>query len=132
MKYLLDTNTVSRIVRKNSPKLIEKLKQVEIPALAISVLTEAELLYGLARKPGCHPTGEGRSRFPPSRRDVGMTSDTAGVYASLRLRTESQGIGIGVMDLLIAAHAMERGRVLVTNDSGLKQLGQLLNVEDWV
>lgn len=48
--YLLDTNTVSHFLRGH-PNVDSKLAALPLASLAISAVTEGELLYGLARRP---------------------------------------------------------------------------------
>jgi len=49
-RYLLDTNTASHIIKGNIPRVRERLLEVPMSRLLISAVTEAELLYGAARK----------------------------------------------------------------------------------
>lgn len=50
-RYLLDTNTVRRVVRR-TPALDRRITEVPIAALCISAVTTGELRFGLARRPG--------------------------------------------------------------------------------
>ena len=43
---------------------------------------------------------------------------------------ERTGRTLGSLDLLIAAHALDAGMVLVTNDRAFGQIGEL-RIEDW-
>lgn len=49
--FMLDTNTVSYALRHRDENLNQRLVDVGMHTLCISVITEAELLYGLARRP---------------------------------------------------------------------------------
>ena len=51
VRYLLDTNTVSYIIKGNRPRVRERLLKVAMAEVGISVITEGELWFGLARKP---------------------------------------------------------------------------------
>ncbi|WLF84988.1 hypothetical protein L3D26_05555 [Moraxella sp. ZY21109] len=51
IQYMLDTNIVSFILKVNHSILEQKLKSVSSIQLCISVITQAELLYGLAKNP---------------------------------------------------------------------------------
>ena len=51
-RYLLDTNTVSYLITGRPPEVRRRIAGVGLEATAISVVTEAELMYGLARKAG--------------------------------------------------------------------------------
>src|SRR5207247_9274148 len=49
-RYLLDTNTASYIIKGNVPRVRERLLKVPMSQVLISAITEAELLFGAARK----------------------------------------------------------------------------------
>ncbi len=51
VRYLLDTNTASYVIKGNFPRVREQLVAVPMAEVGISVITEAELLFGLARLP---------------------------------------------------------------------------------
>jgi tRNA(fMet)-specific endonuclease VapC len=57
-------------------------------------------------------------------------SDTADRYGPARAALEFQGRPLGLLDLLIAAHALSVGAVLVTNDRTFAQVADLA-CEDW-
>ena len=50
MRYLLDTNTVSHLLRAR-PEVQQRVLQVPMESLCISAVTEGELLFGIARRP---------------------------------------------------------------------------------
>jgi tRNA(fMet)-specific endonuclease VapC len=52
-QYMLDTNTVSQLLRGN-PAIFSEVQSVPMTALCISAITEAELKYGLATWPHAH------------------------------------------------------------------------------
>ena len=58
-------------------------------------------------------------------------SDTAEIYAQLRKIFESEGLTLGTMDMLIAAHSVALNAVLVTNDQAFYRLKNHLTLEDW-
>lgn len=45
--YLLDTDTCAFILRRSSPKLLDRIQSVPLTQQAISMVTLAELLYGV-------------------------------------------------------------------------------------
>ena len=51
VRYLLDTNTVSYVIKGDFPRVRQRLLQVPIREVGISVVTEAELRFGVARLP---------------------------------------------------------------------------------
>jgi tRNA(fMet)-specific endonuclease VapC len=58
-------------------------------------------------------------------------TDTARQYALIRAKLEKVGKPMGNMDILIAAHAVSSGLMLVTNDKVFKNVDNL-KIEDWV
>ncbi len=56
----------------------------------------------------------------------------ARVYGDIRFQLETLGLPIGPLDLLIAAHAISQGLVLITNND--KEFGRIkrLKVENWI
>ncbi len=51
VRYLLDTNTASYVIKGNFPRVRERLMKTPMAEVGISVITEAELRFGVARKP---------------------------------------------------------------------------------
>jgi tRNA(fMet)-specific endonuclease VapC len=51
IRYLLDTNIASCVIKGNSPAVDRRLVKVAIAELAISAVTEGELRFGAARLP---------------------------------------------------------------------------------
>jgi len=126
---MLDTNTISYIVRNSPPQVLERYAQVPPSSLAISVIVEATLLYGLVKNPGARaaPLLRGlllRTQIVP------WTSQAAARYATLRAERERLGRPIAELDLQIAAHALAAGARLVTSDRAFHDIPGLI-CEDW-
>jgi len=98
--------------------------------LCISVITQAELLFGLAKRPQSKSLHALVHAFLTHIEVLPWSSDTAASYGKLRATLEKQGWCPGALDMLIAAHAVSEQAVLVTNDRVFTQLPQLV-VEDW-
>src|SRR5690348_10799494 len=129
-RYLLDTNTVSYAIKGNVPRVRERLRRVPLSDVAISVITEAELRFGVAK----HPTAtrlqivvEEFLRFVDIRP---WDSNAARQYANVRAEIERGGRPMGNLDMLIASHAMAMGSVLVTSDRVFRWV-KALKSEDW-
>lgn len=127
--YLLDTNVVTAFL-KGHPRVDEKMKSTPASALGVSVITEAELLFGLAKKPGAIALHRLVLEFLDRVEAFPWRSQEAQRHAVLRAELESRGIVIGPLDLLIAVQALEMGATLVTGDKALLQI-DALTVEDW-
>lgn len=129
--YMLDTNICSFIIRGAAPTLRQKLMSVPLAAQAISAITEAELLFGVARQPRATKLKNVVDAFLLRVTILPWTSAAARSYADLRAALEADGRSLANMDMLIAAHARAVGAVLVTNDQALSQLTRWVKAEDW-
>jgi tRNA(fMet)-specific endonuclease VapC len=130
LRYLLDTNTVSYIIKGNVPQVRERLLKVPIHEVGISVITEAELRFGVARLPQATRLAVVVEEFLMRVQVLAWDSAAAQVYAPLRATLEEHGEPMGNLDLMIAAQALAEGLVLVSNDRVFRRV-KSLTVEDW-
>lgn len=129
MQYMLDTNTVSHLIKKH-PAVSRRVVDVPMASLCISAITEGELLFGLAKRPDAKRLHTVVREFLLRVDALPWNSETAACYGTVRADMERQGKVLGSLDLLIAAHALHLGSVLVTNDRAFYQVADL-HVEDW-
>jgi tRNA(fMet)-specific endonuclease VapC len=129
-RYLLDTNTASYVIKGNVPRVRERLLEVPMSQLAISAITEGELLFGAARKPEAVRLKVAVEEFLLRVEPLPWDSKAAGHYADVRATLERQGKPMGNLDMMIAAHALAVEAILVTNDRSFHRLGKL-KLEDW-
>ena len=128
-RYLLDTNTVSQIFRRNEA-VLGRLQAVPIPSLCISAITKAEICFGLARQPDAKKLHELAAGFL-RRCDVLAWNDAiAVVYGPLRADLQARGKVLSPVDTLIAAHARALDAVLVSSDRAFQQVPGL-QLQDW-
>jgi tRNA(fMet)-specific endonuclease VapC len=130
VRYLLDTNTVSYVIRGNFPRVRERLLKTAMAEVGISVVTEAELLFGVARKPEAAKLKMAVEEFLLRVEILPWTSETARQYAQIRAYLEHAGEPIGNMDLMIAAQALTAEALLVTSDRVFRRV-KGLKIEDW-
>ena len=117
--YMLDTNTVTYIVKRQSEHARQKLlKYSEEDDVCISAITEAEIRYGLAKRKLSVETQAAIEQFLAKIDVLPWDSAAAKEYGTARASLERAGKPLANMDLLIAAHAAAAGAVLVTNDNG--------------
>jgi tRNA(fMet)-specific endonuclease VapC len=123
MLYMLDTNTVSYLVQRRSARLKTHIDRMgPRDRLSISVITEAEVRYGVALKPEAHRLAR-EIEFVLAGLDIlPWTSDAAAAYGDLRAANSKRGLAAGSLDLLIAAHALAVQATLVTSDAALPKL----------
>jgi tRNA(fMet)-specific endonuclease VapC len=129
-RYLLDTNTCSYIMKGNVPAVRQHLAHVPIAQVFISSVTEAELRYGVARRPQAANLQQVVDEFLLRVTVLPWDSKAAQEYGLLRAALERSGQPIGNLDLMIAAHALATGAVLVTNDRSFARI-KTLKIENW-
>ncbi|NTV95984.1 MAG: type II toxin-antitoxin system VapC family toxin [Thiobacillus sp.] len=125
---MLDTNAVSNLIRGQGNTALQALV-IERDA-CISVITEAEIRFGVKRKPQATRLAKAVGVFLLDMPCLPWTSATAQTYADLRTRMEVQGIGLSAMDLLIAAHAIAEDCTLISADGAFTKVPGL-RVLDW-
>lgn len=131
MKYLLDTNVVSDLIRNPHGVSATRLNEVGDEQVCTSIIVAAELRYGAAKK-GSRTLTERVHGVFKRLKVLPLDAPADNAYAVLRTELESRGQPIGSHDLLIAAHAIALGCVLVTDNE--REFGRIdgLAVENWL
>ena len=129
-RSLLDANIISDLVRNPSGRVAKRLARTPAVNPCTSILVAAELRYGAARK--------GSDRLSTvvdgvlARLDVlPFEAPADRVYGALRTDLERRGVTLAANDLLIAAHALALGCVLVSDDQAFAR-DPGLTVENWL
>jgi len=131
VKYLLDTNVLSDFAR-GERAVMARIRQEAPMQLAVSVITEMEVEYGLARNPGLAPrVREAMRVLLASLSVLPFEREDARVAAQLRANRTIQGTPIGAYDLLLAACALRRGLKIVTHNAREFLRVSGLALEDW-
>ncbi len=130
VRYLLDTNTASYVIKGNFPRVREHLLKVPMAEVGISSVTEAELRFGVARIPGARKLAVAVEEFLLRLEILPWDSACARHYAELRASLEGVGEPMGNMDMMIAAQALAADAVLATHDRVFRRVKKL-RVEDW-
>ncbi|MGD9889085.1 MAG: type II toxin-antitoxin system VapC family toxin [Halothiobacillaceae bacterium] len=128
-RYMLDTNMVSHLLKAH-PLVTQRVIALPMAALCISAITEGELLFGLTKRPEAKQLQCVVLEFLRRVETHPWDSAAAAHYGMLHADMARQGKGLSALDMLIAAHALSLGAVLVTNDQAFAQIEQLL-IEDW-
>jgi tRNA(fMet)-specific endonuclease VapC len=131
MRFLLDTNIVSDLVRHPHGPIRDRIADVGEQDVCTSIMVAAELRYGVAKKASLRLAAQLETVL--SAMDVlALEAPADRVYGELRTRLERAGQSIGANDMLIAAHALTLGHTLVTdNEREFSRLDDLL-VENWL
>jgi tRNA(fMet)-specific endonuclease VapC len=130
--YMLDTNICIYIIKRKTPDVIKRLKQRQISQVGISSITLSELEYGVAKSSKPEKNQFALAQFLAPMEILPYGDEAAQQYGRLRAFLEKQGTPIGSLDLLIAAHALSIGCILVTNNE--KEFSRVpnLRIENWV
>lgn len=112
---LLDTSIASAIISQRVD-LSAQLAQLERADWCISAITRAELQFGVMRRPDATRLARLVEAFLAAARTEPFGDRAADEYGRVRSALERQGVGIGVADELIAAHALSLGAVVVTDN----------------
>jgi tRNA(fMet)-specific endonuclease VapC len=131
LKYLLDTNICIYIIKKQPPRVIERIQGVPIEDICISTITLAELEYGVAKSAHQERNRLALLEFLTPFRLLDFDQTAAQQYGHIRSDLETHGIVIGPLDLLIAAHAQSQGLTLVTNNTREFSRIKDLEMENW-
>ena len=133
MTYLIETTTLSHLMRRNSATLARIAKLAPSDRAVVCTVTRGEILYGLERL----PEGKRRRRLEAEATHVLAQFPCVPVpvsagdhYARIKREAEEAGTPLADNDLWLAATAMALGAALVSSDADLQRVGGLA-VEDW-
>ncbi len=114
MRYLLDTNIVSDLVRNPQGKVAQQIRKVGEPQVCTSIIVAAELRYGAAKK-GSPRLSAQLEAVLGALEVLPFEAPVDAAYGFLRTQLEQTGRPIGANDLLIAAQALTLGYAVVTD-----------------
>ncbi|HXO42849.1 MAG TPA: type II toxin-antitoxin system VapC family toxin [Thermoanaerobaculia bacterium] len=132
MSYLLDTNICIYALKDRPPEVLARLRALGPAVVALSVITVLELRQGAE---GSQAPEAAHARldalFSPMQ-ILPFEQDDALVGSRLRADLSRRGCSIGDFDSLIAAQAITRDLILVTNNLREFERIQGLRTENWV
>ena len=130
--HLLDTNVIGYFARQQFPPLSLRLKQGLVDqTVAISVITRAESMYGLEL---LDPNDKRRVQIPALLSDlttIAWDTKHADLFAKIHADLVRRGQTIGLLDTMIAAHALAENLTLVTHNTKHFERIAGLRLEDW-
>ncbi|RPJ09238.1 MAG: type II toxin-antitoxin system VapC family toxin [Spirochaetaceae bacterium] len=131
MKYILDTNICTYLIKKHPESVLRRLKKVSIGDIAISTITLAELQYGITKSAKKEQNRIALMQFLTPFEILPFSENAAAAYGTMRGELEGTGNLVGSMDMLIASQAIALKMILVTNNE--KELNRIrgLKLENW-
>lgn len=129
--YLLDTNICIFLIKKKNPLLIEKLKNYYNKGIFISSLTLAELEYGVENSDHKEKNRLSLIEFLTIFEILNFEQKDTQSYGMIKSDLRKSGKMIGAIDALLAAQAISRNLIFVTNNT--KEFVRINNLrfEDW-
>ncbi|RWH73948.1 MAG: type II toxin-antitoxin system VapC family toxin [Mesorhizobium sp.] len=131
MRFMLDTNIISDMIRNPAGRAASAILRVGEDAVCTSIVVASELRYGCVRKGSAKlfkKVEELLAEIPVLPLDVPVDAK----YGAIRAELERIGRTIGQNDLFIAAHAYALGTTLVTANMGEFNRIKGLKVENWL
>ena len=123
----------SYVIKGHPPEVRQRLAALPMGSIFVSVVTQAELLYGVARKGYPKALASLIREFLLRVEVLPWDGEAATVYGDLRSSCAASGITLGALDMMVAAHAVAAKATLVTHDQAFSLVpGGVLAVEDWI
>jgi len=132
MRYMLDTNICIYIINKRPAHVFDVFKQYELGELCISSVTTSELYYGVEKSKNKFRNIHALNKFLMPFSIITYDNDDSIKYGKVRSKLEKKGQVIGSMDLMIAAQALSKEFILVTNNEKEFLRVNNLKVKNWV
>lgn len=131
MKLMLDTNVCIYLIKEQPASVVGRFASHPVGDIGISVITLAELEYGVTKSSRPAKNREALEQFVSPLEVAPFDRQATAAYGRLRTTLEKKGQPIGSMDLLIAAHAISLDVRLITHN--VKEFGRVpgLRIEDW-
>jgi tRNA(fMet)-specific endonuclease VapC len=132
LKYLLDTNTVSALI-KGAPAVAARIAKTERADVAISQVTVAEIEFGLRYLPTSKRRRLLRAQWEaigPELIRLPWDDPVSRAFGERKARLERSGRRMSDFDLAIASHAIAYGLIIVTADAAFDRLR--IRRENWL
>ncbi len=126
---MLDTDAARDVIRGTRPTVRARLRTQPGPVY-ISAITEGELRFGLAKRPEATKLAQTVEAFLATGSVMPSIPTPPSPTGMCVRRWRRRGNRSGRTDMLIAAHALSRGLILVTADKAFSRVDGL-SVEDW-
>jgi tRNA(fMet)-specific endonuclease VapC len=131
MRFLLDTNIVSDLVRHPRGTISDRVSEVGEADVCTSIVVAAELRYGAIKKNSSRLAAQLEAVLGAIE-VLALETPVDAVYGVIRAGLERTGQPIGANDLLIAAHALALGLTVVTDNEREFSRINGLRVENWL
>ena len=131
MRYLLDTNIVSHLLRDPHGQIADRIRSVGEESICTSIVVTAELRYGVAKKASPKLAAQLEAVLS-ALEALPLEAPADEAYGRIRTQLERDGTPIGGNDLLIAAQALSLGYTLVTDNEREFRRVEGLSIANWL
>ena len=131
-RYMLDTDMCSHIIKEHPESMRQRFQTLAMEQLCISIVTYAELIYGVERSSSKRVNRPIIEDFARHLDIMDWDTKAADQYGVIRTELEAAGTPIGAMDMMIAAHTKSIRAVLVTNNQKHFTKIKGLKIENWI
>jgi len=131
MRYMLDTNICIYLIKKKPESVLKNLNLHMDEGISISVITLAELNHGVEASQYPEKNAVSLNQFLSIVDILPFDDDAAAEYGKICASLRRQGTPIGVMDMLIAAHAKAKGLIIVSNNAREFARVEGLELKNW-
>jgi len=131
MRYLLDTNAWVDYLTGRYPNVVKSIQDSPPDDLCLSSVVMAELRYGAEKSQRKRSNHDLLDTLARDVRCVDFGLDEARTYGALRAALERRGGPMGPYDMMIAAHALSLGLIIVTDNEREFRRVKSLRVENW-
>jgi len=129
--YLLDTNICIFLKNKKSPNVLQKIKENKHLGIYISSITVAELQFGIYNSKYMERNRISLIKFLTPFSILNFDDRDAEEFGKIRTSLKNEGKIIGAYDMLIAAQALAKNLILVTDNTKEFCRIKTLTIEDW-
>ena len=118
-------------MNRRPPKVIRRFKNTDVGVVGISAITVSELQYGVSKSKQKKQNSKRLEEFLIPFEVLPYDEAASKCYGEIRSKLEKQGLTIGPLDLLIAAHALSQDLVLITNNEKEFKRIEALKIANW-
>jgi tRNA(fMet)-specific endonuclease VapC len=130
--YLLDTNTCIYIINRHPQNIVNKVALHSPRDIKISAVSVAEMEYGASKSSYREKNRNALKNFLSSFEIIPFDTKDAEIYGIIRAELERKGEPIGPYDMQLAAQALGRNYIFITNNTKEFDRIKNLKLENWV
>jgi tRNA(fMet)-specific endonuclease VapC len=130
--YLLDTNICIYAIKQKPNSILKIVKEKSKLGIYISSLTVAELEYGIENSSKIEENRVSLLKFLSLFNILSFDDKDAIPYGKLKSKLKKEGKIIGPIDMLLAAQAISKNLIFVTNNIKEFERIEHIRLENWV